>query len=1162
MNPQNQLRSDSMLGMIPKLASFLLTGVGVLVIVGWALDIAPLKSVSSGWATMKVNTAACFVIAGICIWLLRVNPLSGLGKHAFRFLGWAILLVAGLTLLQTLSGTSFGIDEWLIDQPLGESESGFAGRMSPATAFSFLLLGVALLGLDSKSTRIHRAALVLAVLAGAIGLIGIAGYSYGNRSLYTFLPFSSMAAHTATLFVVACLGVLFARPYEGSFGILTASGIGSTMARRLLPIAIILPVLMGWLRLAGENAGIYGEELGVALFATVNVVIFALLIWLAAASLNRADAKRNRAEESMLRFRMAVESSPDGIFLMDFETCRHLDMNETACRMLGYSREELLALRSVDISPDISLADQRRRFEEARAMGSGRVMMESEGRYMRRKDGTVFPIEIARRYLRIGDKEMIVAVTRDISERERAEHALKAERTLLRTLVDTLPDPVFTKDIDGRFTMCNAAGLLRVGIGRESDIIGKTVFDIHPPEKAQAYHAEDLEVLAGEPLMNKEDVVVDGEGRQRCFLANKVPMRDHSGEIIGIVGTGRDVTIRRDQERRISRLNRIYAVLSGINSAIVRIHDRDMLFREACKIVVEQGRFTLGWIARLDHSSGRLVVAAQAGLSEDPKRDAPLDTVGLVPSGVAEIALRERRAAFDNLLSHAAGESGDEHRSDTLGVREKAIAQGAKSVIVLPLIVAAETFGVLTLYAPEPDFFDEEELRLLNELAGDISFGLEYIAKEEKVNYLAYYDALTELPNRDLFVDRLTTRLAASAREESNAALILIDINRFRQVNETLGRQAGDLLLEEVAQRLGSNLRDRDLLARVGPDRFALAVFNIAGSTDAAHVLESTNRSSFEPSFSFGREELHIASTSGIAMFPVDGRSAEALFANAEAALRLAKNRNTSYLFYGPEMNARVAENLRLESRLRRAIANGELMLWYQPKVDLQTRKLTGLEALMRWRDPDHGLISPGRFIPVMEQTGMILDAGNWALSQIAEDCRLWTDSGINAPRIAVNVSPIQLLQKNFVDRMVGATDSTLDAGGALDLEITESVIMENVDSVIPKLQMIKGLGVNNYIDDFGTGYSSLAYIARLPIYSLKIDRSFIVGMTRNTESLVIVKSVISLAHALSLKVVAEGVEEEEQAAMLLDLGCDEMQGYLFSKPLPPQEMADLLRSM
>ncbi len=387
-----------------------------------------------------------------------------------------------------------------------------------------------------------------------------------------------------------------------------------------------------------------------------------------------------------------------------------------------------------------------------------------------------------------------------------------------------------------------------------------------------------------------------------------------------------------------------------------------------------------------------------------------------------------------------------------------------------------------------------------------------------------------------------------------------MDIDRFRLVNDTLGRQAGDALIGTVAQRIKDTFRDQDAVARVGANSFAVALSGTWQAADAARVLKSHTHQLFGQPFLLGKEELRMSASAGVAVFPGDGDSPEALFGNAEAALKKAKAGGERLLFYSPGMNARVADSLRLENKLRRALDNGELVLWYQPKVSVRTREILGFEALMRWRDPESTLmVPPAQFIPLMEQTGLILDAGSWAMSQVARDCRTWSASGMKLPRVAVNVSPIQLRQKDFVATVIEAAHKTEEAGSMLDLEITESVIMDNVEAIIPLLQSVRNLGVEIAVDDFGTGYSSLAYIAKLPIQDLKIDRSFVVGMTQSEDSLSIVRSVVSLAHSLRLNVVAEGVETEEQAALLLQLGCDQMQGYLVSRPVAPDQVPALL---
>ena len=306
-------------------------------------------------------------------------------------------------------------------------------------------------------------------------------------------------------------------------------------------------------------------------------------------------------------------------------------------------------------------------------------------------------------------------------------------------------------------------------------------------------------------------------------------------------------------------------------------------------------------------------------------------------------------------------------------------------------------------------------------------------------------------------------------------------------------------------------------------------------------------------------EQWRNLPTAGVALSPSDGTDAESLFRNAEAALKKAKASADRYLFYTPQMNARVAEKLTIEHRLRGALENDEFVLYYQPKVDLAAQRIDGLEALLRWNDPVKGLVAPGSFIPILEETGMILDVGRWALEKAASDYRQWTDKGLHPPRVSVNVSPLQLRQKDFVMSVAGAIEKCRNGAPALDLEITESLIMENIEQNIVKLNTFKEMGVDVAIDDFGTGYSSLSYIARLPVNALKIDRSFILDLEKNPNSMSIVAAIISLAHALNLKVIAEGVESEQQSQLLRLLRCDEFQGFVFSPAVPPERVEGLL---
>jgi EAL domain-containing protein (putative c-di-GMP-specific phosphodiesterase class I) len=345
----------------------------------------------------------------------------------------------------------------------------------------------------------------------------------------------------------------------------------------------------------------------------------------------------------------------------------------------------------------------------------------------------------------------------------------------------------------------------------------------------------------------------------------------------------------------------------------------------------------------------------------------------------------------------------------------------------------------------------------------------------------------------------------------------------------------------------------------MGADVFAIMIPAITSIDDVARQVESQLRFYFDKPFQLGESELHVSAKVGIGIYPDDGTEAEMLFANAEAALASAKVSGESYLFHTPQMTELVAEHLDLENRLRRAIERAEFVLHYQPKVDFKRQAVDRVEALIRWNDPASGLVPPGKFIPLLEQTGLIKAVGSWVLRQVVSDINRWRAMGLKSPRVAVNVSPIQLREKKFVNEVLDAMAGLGDAEPLIDIEITESMVMDNIQQVHTTLQTLRGVGVQVSIDDFGTGYSSLAYLARLPINILKIDRAFILGLGQDDGCIAIVSAIISLAHLLKLKVIAEGVETEEQAEILKRLKCDLMQGYLFSKPLPFEELAALL---
>ena len=614
----------------------------------------------------------------------------------------------------------------------------------------------------------------------------------------------------------------------------------------------------------------------------------------------------------------------------------------------------------------------------------------------------------------------------------------------------------------------------------------------------------------------------------------------------------RMVETRSLAEARIRNLNRIYSVLSRINALIVRVRERNELFREACRIAVEAGQFRMAWIGLVDRDAGMVKPIAWDGDVRDFLDTAPLALTETRPGGrgLAGRALGEKKPVVSNDIAN-----------DPQRMMKKELAErGINSLAIIPLIVGGEAVGVLALYAVSTGFFDEEETKLLTELAGDISLALDHIEKAERLDYVAYYDVLTGLANRALFNERLTQRLSIAGQENAGLAMVLLNVERFKTVNDSLGRQAGDDLLKQVARRLVQCLDDPALVARLSADQFAVMLPGARHADEVARAIESQLRVCFGEPFHLGSgTELRISVRGGIALFPQDGTDFETLHRSAEAALKKAKASGERFMFHAGHMTEKAAERLTLENNLRLALERNEFVLHYQPKVDFKTRRIVGVEALIRWQSPKLGLVPPMEFIPLLEETGMILDAGAWAMRRAVLDHRGWAEQGLAAPRTAVNVSPIQLRKRDFVQTV----RATLAEGAripGLDLEITENLIMEDIEENIRLLAAIRDLGVGVAVDDFGTGYSSLRYLAKLPVQTLKIDRAFIVTMLDDANTMTLVSTIISLAHSLGLKVVAEGVDSEKQAETLQALNCDQMQGYLVSKPVPVGELSELLR--
>jgi diguanylate cyclase (GGDEF)-like protein/PAS domain S-box-containing protein len=433
-------------------------------------------------------------------------------------------------------------------------------------------------------------------------------------------------------------------------------------------------------------------------------------------------------------------------------------------------------------------------------------------------------------------------------------------------------------------------------------------------------------------------------------------------------------------------------------------------------------------------------------------------------------------------------------------------------------------------------------------------------AAEERVQYLAYYDALTGLPNRILLQDRLSKALASARRQKDKVALLFLDLDRFKNVNDSLGHSVGDLLLQDVAERLKRSMREQDTVARLAGDEFLIVLTDVKDIPDAAVAAERF-MDAMTAEFVVQGHPLSISCSLGISIFPEHGADGEVLIKNADAAMYCAKDYGRdNFRFFTEDMNAQAVERLTLESSLRLAVGRQELFMVYQPQMDIGTGRITGLEALLRWQHPELGLVPPDKFIRIAENSGLIMPIGEWVLRTACSQARKWQDEGLPAVPVAVNVSAVQFRQGNFRELIRSVLHETGLAPQYLELELTESLLLSNADVRFLVLQELKAMGLKLAIDDFGTGYSSLSYLKHFPVSKLKIDRSFVRDVAVNPDDAAITSAIISMAKSLNLRVIAEGVENEAQMSFLRAHHCDEIQGYYFSQPLSTAEVADKLR--
>ncbi|MGM0594486.1 MAG: EAL domain-containing protein [Pseudomonadota bacterium] len=679
------------------------------------------------------------------------------------------------------------------------------------------------------------------------------------------------------------------------------------------------------------------------------------------------------------------------------------------------------------------------------------------------------------------------------------ELMLLESETKYRNLVDNLPQRVFFKDRNFIYVSCNRPFAQDVDLEPDA-VVGKSDFDLFSESHARQYRLDDDRIMRKGEIEELDESFSAG-GVERVIHTVKTPIRDSEGDVVGILGIFWDVTEKRQAE---SKLRQSAAVFENTADGVI------VTDAEARIIAVNKAFCEI------------------SGYSEE-------EALGQRPS--FRRSERQDRAFYRHMW----------RAIERSGRWQGEIWNRRKDGEVYPEWMTISTVR-------------DGDGRITNYVA--VFSDITHVKRSQmQLDHMAHHDPLTDLPNRTLFNDRLHQAIRRAERNDGTVAVLFIDLDRFKNVNDTLGHPVGDLLLQDVARRLQNLLREEDTVARLSGDEFIVLIEDLERPEVAEGVARKVIDKLSHP-FSVHGNELFIGASIGISLYPDDGHTAANLVKYADTAMYRAKEegRNT-YQFYTQELTDSVVERMELEAALRRALERDQLELHYQPQVDLAQRRIIGAEALLRWTHPELGNVPPDKFIPLAEESGMIIEIGDWVLQQACTQAVAWARQYEDFRRIAVNLSGVQIQRRDIVDKVAAVLRRTGLEPHLLELEITESVLMHYPEIAAETLQGLRNLGVELAIDDFGTGYSSMSYLKRFPIQNLKIDRSFVMDIPKDSNDTAITRAVIALGKSLQLSVIAEGVETAEQVEFLLHEGCDMGQGYYFSRPIPPGPFRDLLEA-
>ncbi|MDP9655173.1 UNVERIFIED_ORG: diguanylate cyclase (GGDEF)-like protein/PAS domain S-box-containing protein [Pseudomonas putida] len=807
-----------------------------------------------------------------------------------------------------------------------------------------------------------------------------------------------------------------------------------------------------------------------------------------------------------------VRTVPDHLYVQDVISQRMIYSNHHLGQTLGYNRTELHQMGEYfwEILLHPEDADYYHRSRQVQRQTGYRQLMQCQLRF-RHRDGQWRRFEIREQALARDNEDQvtrIIGVAKDITDQIEASESLRDSEQRYRMLAESISDVIFSTD--SRLNLNYVSPSVQAVLGYDAEWIFQNGWQstiANPQQLTGIYHLMDRVSKA----LDQPDqlAVLRSQVQTQLFLfdclradGRKIPIElrlvlvwDEHGTFEGVLGVGRDIS----QQRRAEKDLRMAATVFEHSTSAILITDPAGYIVQANEAFSRVSGYAVEQV--LDQLPNMLTVDDQ----QEAHLRYVLKQLGQHSTWEGEVWLKRRNG---------------EHYPAWVGIT-----------------------AVLD---------DEGDLASYVCFFSDIS---ERKASEQRIHRLAYYDALTHLPNRTLFQDRLHTALQSAERQKSWVVLMFLDLDRFKPINDSLGHAAGDRMLKEMATRLLGCVDDDDTVARMGGDEFTLLLQPRANReialNRAIHVAEQILASLVKPFVLEGRE-FFVTASIGIALSPQDGNELSQLMKNADTAMYHAKERGkNNFQFYQADMNASALERLELESDLRHALEQNEFVLYYQPQFSGDGKRLTGAEALLRWRHPRRGLVPPGDFIPVLEELGLVVDVGDWVISEACRQLKAWHQARVRVPKVSVNISARQFSDGQLGTRIATILKETGLPPACLELELTESILMREVSEAMQILDGLKNLGLSIAVDDFGTGYSSLNYLKQFPIDVLKIDRTFVDGLPSGEQDAQIARAIIAMAHSLNLAVIAEGVETHEQLDFLREHGCDEVQGYLFGRPMP-----------